>query len=267
MRLGRTIVLAEAVKRPQARISSLIALWLAGGILVGAEAPKEGKPAEGHGAGAEAVEHRASAEHPPAAATAIDRVKTNAPARAAWEYFADPEGEPSKEKSPKVDYVARLEIARHHTLARQYSEAATAFSTILEENAPEPIQKIALLELAQMAFDQNDLSRAEQILSQWLARWADDPKAPEIFLRQGLIYRRMGLHTAAITKFYSVMTSALVLKPESFGFYQKLVLRAQNEIAETQFQLGNWADAANSFGRLLRWRIRRPTDRRSSTVT
>jgi tetratricopeptide (TPR) repeat protein len=75
---------------------------------------------------------------------------------------------------------------------------------------------------------------------------------PEIVLYQGLVYRQMGLNNLAIAKLYAVMTSALVIKSDRFDYYQQLVLRAQNEIAETQYELGNYADAVDSFGRLLR---------------
>ena len=61
----------------------------------------------------------------------------------------------------------------------------------------------------------------------------------------------MGLNNLAVTKFYAVMTSALALKPEKFEYYQKLVLRAQTEIAAVQYDLGNWGEAAESFSRLL----------------
>jgi tetratricopeptide (TPR) repeat protein len=62
----------------------------------------------------------------------------------------------------------------------------------------------------------------------------------------------MGLNNLAIAKLYAVMTSALVIKSDRFDYYQQLVLRAQNEIAETQYELGNFVEAVESFGRLLK---------------
>ena len=150
------------------------------------------------------------------------------------------------------DFQARLEIARYHRRARQFSEATADYAGILKEKAPEPLQRTAMIELAETAEDQNDLARAQQIYAQWLTRWSQDVGVPEIYLRQGLVYRRMGLNNLAVSKFYAVMTSALVLKPDRIDYYQKLVLRAQNEIAETQFQRQDWKNAAESFGRLLK---------------
>ncbi len=75
---------------------------------------------------------------------------------------------------------------------------------------------------------------------------------PELLLRQGMVYRRMGLPALAVAKFYSVMTTALVLKTERLEYYRQLVQLAQNEIAQTQYELGNYEEAAGSFDRLLK---------------
>ncbi len=178
---------------------------------------------------------------------------TNADVRAAWELFAGTNGPAKTNAAPVVieDFKVRLEIARHERLAHEFPEAMATYVAILESKAPESVQRTALFEMAQTAEDQNDLARAQQILAQCLTRWPKDVGVPEVLLRQGLLYRKMGLDNLAMSKFYSVMTSALVLKPERFDYYQQLVLRAQNEIADTQFQLGSFREAAASYSRLL----------------
>src|SRR5262249_23312959 len=87
---------------------------------------------------------------------------------------------------------------------------------------------------------------------QFLSKWAGDLRVPEILLRQGLLYRRMGLYNLAFTKFYGVMTSALALKNDQMDYYVKLVQQAQTQIAETHYELGKYADAADCFSRLLK---------------
>ena len=155
--------------------------------------------------------------------------------------------------APKLPHELEndLEIAEHLHLSRQLPEATFAYAAILQRGVPKAVEQVCLLALAQIAQDQNDAPRAEQIYGQYLSRWPRDDKVPDILLRQGLIYRQMGLHNLAIAKFYAVMTSALGLKPERFDYYQKLVLEAQNEIANTQFELSNWSEASDSFRRLL----------------
>src|SRR5258708_21606756 len=62
----------------------------------------------------------------------------------------------------------------------------------------------------------------------------------------------MGLNNLALAKFYAVMTSSLVLKNDKLEYYQRLVLSAQTEIAETHYQLGKYPEAADFFSRLLK---------------
>jgi tetratricopeptide (TPR) repeat protein len=179
---------------------------------------------------------------------------TSGPVSAAWQLFAGTNAAAATNTAakPPEDFQAQIEIARHHRAARQFAEASTVYGWVLEKGAPEPLQQTALLDLAEMAQEQSDWPRAQQIYAQWLARWPHDVRVPEVILYQGLVYRHMGLSNLAIAKLYAVMTSALVIKSDRFDYYQQLVLRAQNEIAETQYELDNYADAVNSFSRLLK---------------
>lgn len=147
---------------------------------------------------------------------------------------------------------ARLEIARHLRHTRQSSEAEPILVELLADTSPDSIKQQALLELAGVAVDQDQLPRAQQVYAQYLNRWPNDPWVPEILLRQGRLFRQMGLNNLALGKFYAVMTSALALKNDRLAYYQKLVLEAQLQIAETHFRLGKYAEAADFFSRLLK---------------
>jgi tetratricopeptide (TPR) repeat protein len=149
-------------------------------------------------------------------------------------------------------YVKQLETARYYRTTRQWHEAEPVLIELLAEFTPDAVKQSALLELAALAQDANNLSRAQQIYSQFLGKWPNDLRVPEILLRQGLLFRRMGLNNLAFTKFYSVMTSALVLKNDRLDYYARLVLQAQMEIAETHYELGKYAEAADFFSRLLK---------------
>lgn len=150
------------------------------------------------------------------------------------------------------DFRARLELARSSRLIRQFPLATATYAGLVESEAPESMRRTALIEMAQTAQDENDLVRAQQIYAQGVALWPQDIGVPEMLLRQGLVYRQMGLNNLAIAKFYTVMTSALTLKPDRIDYYQQLVLRAQIEIASAQYDTGNWTEAADSLGRLLK---------------
>jgi tetratricopeptide (TPR) repeat protein len=147
---------------------------------------------------------------------------------------------------------ATLEDARHLRLMRQPGTAEPILVNLLNSGSPEVIQQSALLELALVAQDENNLVRAEQIYAQFVGRWSSDKRVPEIFLHQGQLFRQMGLNNLAYAKFYSVMTTALAVKNDQFAYYQKLVLDAQKEIAETHYQSGHFTEAADFFSRLLK---------------
>jgi tetratricopeptide (TPR) repeat protein len=147
---------------------------------------------------------------------------------------------------------ATLEDARRLRLMRQAPTAEPILESLLVEGNPASIQQSALLELALVAQDENNLVRAEQIYAQFVSRWPNDKRAPEIYLNQGRLFRQMGLNSLAFAKFYSVMTAALAVKNDQLDYYQKLVLDAQMEIAETHYQSGRFAEAADFYARLLK---------------
>ena len=133
----------------------------------------------------------------------------------------------------------------------QPEKAEPILISLLAEKVPDPIRQTALFELGAVIRMENDLPRAVSVGAQFLDRWPNDPRVPEVLLRQGQIYRQMGLNNLALTKFYAVMTAALSLKSDRTGYYPGLVLEAQTEIAETHFLMGRFSDAAEFYTRLL----------------
>ena len=85
-----------------------------------------------------------------------------------------------------------------------------------------------------------------------LSRFPKDPSVPEILFRQGTIYRELGIPAMALSKFYAVISTCLNLQLGQAEYYKKLVLQAQQEIAETHYLQGDMAEAADFFARLLK---------------
>lgn len=154
--------------------------------------------------------------------------------------------------SKRADYEAFLDWGRRMKREKNYEAAENCFVMIMKGPAPDDLQRTALLELALMAQENQRFTRAQQIYSQYLERFSDDPSAAEVCLRQGLLYRQMGAPTLALSKFYAVMTTSLRLKLDRLEYYQRLVLQAQTEIADTYYLQGKYADAAEFLGRLLK---------------
>ena len=149
-------------------------------------------------------------------------------------------------------YRAELEEARNLVNTRQFTLAEARLLKMLAEKVPDAIRQPALLELGGAVAAENDLPRAQAIYTQYLERWPADVRVPEVLLRQGGVFRQMGLDDLALAKFYGVMTAALSLKNDQLDYYRQLVLQAQLEIAETYYQMGRYADAAEFYSRLLK---------------
>ena len=149
-------------------------------------------------------------------------------------------------------FQLQLDQARQQRRDNQPVLAKHLLVSLLETNAPAELKRAALLELALVAQGDNQLLKAQQIFAQFVRLYPLDPRVPEVLLRQGLLYRQLGVSTLALSKFYAVMTSALALKLDRIDYYQRLVLQAQTEIADTYYLEGKQAEAADFFQRLLK---------------
>lgn len=144
-----------------------------------------------------------------------------------------------------------LAMARYKAKTRDYPVAEENYVKLLVQDVPQDLQKTALFEMAQVIHSENDLARSVAVYTQYLQRWPGDIRTPDIYLRQGRVFRDMNLPNFALAKFYGVMTTALALTNNQLDYYKALVLQAQVEIAETHFESGEFADAVDYFSRLL----------------
>lgn len=150
------------------------------------------------------------------------------------------------------DFQSQLERGWQQKRDKDVVGAEKSFVALLESAAPPEFQRTALLELALLAQENEQLARAQQVFSQYLTKYPDDPSVAEVMLRQGLLYRQMGAPILALSKFYSVMTTSLRLKLDRLEYYQRLVLQAQTEIADTYYLQGKFEEAADFLNRLLK---------------
>ncbi len=149
-------------------------------------------------------------------------------------------------------YQTEMDLAIRERHEKNPSLAAQTLVSILASNAPPEFKRKALFELALAEQDNNNFVRAQQVFAQFIQRYPEDPSAPEVLLRQGLLYRQMGVNTLAISKFYAVMSTALKLKLENVDYYKNLVLQAQTEIADTYYSEGQFDQATDFYTRLLK---------------
>ena len=157
------------------------------------------------------------------------------------------------EPGPHDAWQVQLELARRLRREQDFTQADQCLTALLAaDGVHEELVKTALLDLVASAREQKRSERALQILAQYIQRFPQDPAVPELQLQQGYLFRELGAYSMALSKFYAVMTTVLNLKLDAAGTQQRLVLQAQIEIAETNFQQGKYADAVEFLERLLR---------------
>jgi tetratricopeptide (TPR) repeat protein len=150
------------------------------------------------------------------------------------------------------NFNTQLASARYLEKTSQPDKAEPILIRLLADTVPDSIRQSAFFELGQVVRLENDLPRAVSVGAQFIERWPDDPRVPEVLLRQGQLYRQMGLNNLALTKFYAVMTAALALKSDRPDYYPALVLEAQTEIADTHYLMGRYSEAAEFYLRLIK---------------
>src|SRR5690242_5999069 len=89
-----------------------------------------------------------------------------------------------KEKSYQMLY----DLARTQWSEKKLDLASRNFVALLRGDAPEEIKRPALIELALLSQENNELSKAQQLFAQYLKRYPEDVNMPEILLREGMLF-------------------------------------------------------------------------------
>jgi tetratricopeptide (TPR) repeat protein len=156
------------------------------------------------------------------------------------------------ESTDLQNFRNQLEEAARKRREKGFGAAETVLASLLKSSPPAEIQRAALLEMAVVAEEVSNLSKAQAFYGEFLKRFPDDPDASEVLLRQALICRKMGANVLALSKFYAVLSTSLRLKPDRLEYYQRLVIQAQTEIAETYYLQGKYKEAVEFLARLLK---------------
>ncbi len=137
------------------------------------------------------------------------------------------------------------------TERNDFQAAEIAFRCVLSTREyGTPAQKDALIGLASMYRKAGNFTKAAAIYEKFLKTFPDESRVPDALLNLGRTLRSMGAYKLALSRFYSVINSALKLPPEGFEHYQLLAKTAQFEIAETHFEAKNFVEAGKYFSKL-----------------
>ncbi len=130
---------------------------------------------------------------------------------------------PAAKKVPELtDYTRLLEAGRELRKRKIWAEAEKVLGNLIQAASPMEVKRDALLELGLVAEESQQMTRAQQVYAQFIRTFPEDISVPDVYLRQGLIYRTMGAPNMALGKFYAVMSAALNLKLDHLEHYQRL---------------------------------------------
>ncbi len=150
------------------------------------------------------------------------------------------------------------EISSYARLAREAADkekwplADHFLELLVNLPAPETAKKQALREIGETYEKQHAYGKAVAIFEKMAELYSKDPDAPELLLKVGLLYRNLGAHQRAISRFYSVLNAALKVNARGLDAYKGVTQRAQIEIAETYLVAGDYAQASKFLNLLIR---------------
>lgn len=130
--------------------------------------------------------------------------------------------------------------------------AESHYTEILNTELPEIRRKKALLELADLYHKYNVKPKEAAVYEKYIESFPRDTMVPELYMRLGFLYRDIGAFRTALAKFYSVLNSSLAVNRTGMDAYKLLSLRAQMEIADTYYMMGDYEQAAKFYMRLKR---------------
>lgn len=150
--------------------------------------------------------------------------------------------------SERMRYLQKY--ARQAASVNDHGGAEKFYLQLLQMDLSDVDRHNTILEMADMYHRAGISTKTAAVYEKFLELFPQDPDIPGICLRLGLVYRDIGAFRMAITKFYSVLNRSLIVPKERMDSYKRLSIKAQLEIAETYFQMGDYQAASTYFDRL-----------------
>ncbi len=128
---------------------------------------------------------------------------------------------------------------------REYLETLSTQTTTEE-------RRKAMLDLAALYERRNNNPKVAAVYEKFIEYLPHDSLVPELYIRLGFIYRELGAFDQSLSKFYSVLNASLAIDRSRLEVYRQLSLKAQLEIADTHYMMGEYEQSAKYFKRALR---------------
>jgi tetratricopeptide (TPR) repeat protein len=168
--------------------------------------------------------------------------------------------EKEKEEPPRPPTPVSIlnEVAAYARLARQAADQEKwpltehFLERMVDLPATDDEKKDALLEIAKTYELHENYPKAIAMYERINSLFSGDPDQPNRLLALGCLYRKIGANELAIARFYNVLNASLTLTNRRLESSRQLTQRAQAEIADTHFLLGDYPQARRYYELLSR---------------
>ena len=169
------------------------------------------------------------------------------------EYIHSPAHPPeSGEIAVKTEIAGYAQLAKEAADKEKWPLADHFLRLLVELPCEVGEKKAALREIADEYEKHKQLTKAVAIYEKMIELFPQDSDLPHLFFKVGQLYRETGAYGRAVSRFYSVLNTALKINERGVESYRDLSQRAQMEIAETYLSTGDYKQASKFFQLLAR---------------
>jgi tetratricopeptide (TPR) repeat protein len=223
-----------------------LGILLAALPLAGAFRAEAATPSQGNEPPAAKSEGRGPASH-----KKDDPVKlANKELAVAKAHAAPPE--PQSEEAKLAEVKGFVKSVKRAIGDGQQDLADRFLESIVAIQLPDVQKKVGLREIAELYESGGDKVRAIAIYEKLRILLEDDSEGPQWLLKLGELYRNIGAHQMAVSRFYDVIKMSMKSGGRDFESHQAIGRKAQREIADTYFVKGDFEQAQKFYNMALR---------------
>ncbi len=164
-----------------------------------------------------------------------------------------PSHKPSAEDAGyKTEIDGYAQLAKEASDKEKWPLADHFLHLLVELPCPDTDKKAALKEIAEGYEKHHQLTKTLAIYEKMIELFPLDSELPHFFFKAGQLYRDTGAYGRAVSRYYSVLNTALKINERGADSYRELSERAQTEIAETYLLMGDYKQASKFYQLLSR---------------
>ncbi len=167
--------------------------------------------------------------------------------------------EPKKELNPELaaeQIMQYLNAAVTQWKGGDVEFAEKYFSAALGIPLDLPEKEMVLQKMAELYQEDGVLAKSAAVYERLTQEFSESRRLPEVYMKLGGIYRKLGASEMAISKYYMVLNSSLNMSFDQLEKYKYLSLKAKMEIAETHKEREEYEESLRLYQGLFRLELK-----------